>query len=351
MLPIVLSLLAGAAAGFLLRRRERVHRAFEWAMTLVVYLLLFMLGVLLGGNREVLDRLAEVGVQAALLALAGVAGSVLFSAPVYRWFFRDAPGAPPPSGASQPSGATSSTGGSPHSVTPSSPPVEGGRDGEGDSTPDGNAAHDTGGADRGAGRSTAAGFASVGAFAAGILAGLVPGFPHRLADPRMVERLVVLLVFLVGTGAGSNTRVWTLLGRAHVRVALVPLACVAGTLLGAGAVSLALPGLGLHEALAVGSGFGYYSLSSVIISGIAGSTLGTVALISNLLREVLTLAGSPAFAALFGRLAPIAAGGATSMDVTLPAITGASGREYAVIALFNGMVLTLLVPVLVPVFL
>jgi uncharacterized membrane protein YbjE (DUF340 family) len=318
MLPIVLSLLGGAAAGFLLRRRERVHRAFAWAMTLAVYLLLFMLGVLLGGNREVLDRLAEVGVQAALLALAGVAGSVLFSAPVYRWFFRPASGWPPHPGGS-------------------SPPAGGARDGDGP--------------DRSAGRCTAAGFASVGAFAVGILAGLAPGFPHRLVDPGMVERLIVLLVFLVGTGAGGNTRVWAVLGRAHVRVALVPLACVAGTLLGTGAVSLALPGLGLSEALAVGSGFGYYSLSSVIISGIAGSTLGTVALVSNLLRELLTLAGAPAFAALFGRLAPIAAGGATSMDVTLPAVTGASGKEYAVIALFNGMVLTLLVPVLVPVFL
>jgi len=318
MLPIVLSLLAGAAAGFLLRRRERVHRAFERAMTLVVYLLLFMLGVLLGGNQEVLDRLAEVGVQAALLALAGVAGSVLFSAPVYRWFFRPASDRPPHPG---------------------------------DGSPSGGGVRDGGGPDRSAGRGPAAGFASVGAFAAGILAGLAPGFPHRLVDPGMVERLIVLLVFLVGTGAGGNTRVWAVLGRAHVRVALVPLACVAGTLLGTGAVSLALPGLGLSEALAVGSGFGYYSLSSVIISGIAGSTLGTVALISNLLRELLTLAGAPAFAALFGRLAPIAAGGATSMDVTLPAVTGASGKEYTVIALFNGMVLTLLVPVLVPAFL
>lgn len=325
MLNIVLSLLAGAAAGFVLRKRALVHRVFETATTLVVFLLLFMLGLMLGGDRKVLGRLGTVGVQAALLALGGVAGSVLVSAPVYRRFFQ----------------GDSVDAQEPVPRDPDAPPKNASRrNAQRKNTPR-----------RGPSHSAETSFISVGVFAGGILVGLVPGFPRGIVNPAAIERLILLLVFLVGVGTGSNARIWAMLGRVHVRVVLVPLSCVAGTLLGAGAVSLVLPGLGLLQALAVGSGFGYYSLSSVIISGIAGSTLGTVALISNLLREVMTLIGAPLFAALFGRLAPIAAGGATSMDVTLPVITGTSGKEYAVIALFNGMVLTLLVPLLVPVFL
>jgi uncharacterized membrane protein YbjE (DUF340 family) len=50
----------------------------------------------------------------------------------------------------------------------------------------------------------------------------------------------------------------------------------------------------------------------------------------------------------FGKLAPVASGGATSMDSTLPIIVTASGKEYAMISVFSGIVLTILVPFLVP---
>jgi uncharacterized membrane protein YbjE (DUF340 family) len=97
----------------------------------------------------------------------------------------------------------------------------------------------------------------------------------------------------------------------------------------------------------VGAGFGYYSLSSIFIGQISGKTLGVVALISNILREIITLLGTPLLLKFFGQLAPIAAGGATSMDTTLPVITKFTGKEYAVISVFSGVVLTMLVPFLV----
>jgi len=49
----------------------------------------------------------------------------------------------------------------------------------------------------------------------------------------------------------------------------------------------------------------------------------------------------------FGKLSPIASGGATSMDTTLPVIAKFSGREYAVISVFSGVVLTILVPFII----
>jgi uncharacterized membrane protein YbjE (DUF340 family) len=72
-----------------------------------------------------------------------------------------------------------------------------------------------------------------------------------------------------------------------------------------------------------------------------------VALLSNIFREVATLLTTPILVRYFGKLAGIASGGATAMDTTLPVISRYSGKEYAIIALFSGIVLTILVPFLV----
>jgi uncharacterized membrane protein YbjE (DUF340 family) len=65
------------------------------------------------------------------------------------------------------------------------------------------------------------------------------------------------------------------------------------------------------------------------------------------MREIITLLAAPLFAIYFGKIAPISSGGATSMDTTLPIISKVSGKEYAMVSLFHGIVLTILVPFLV----
>lgn len=187
-------------------------------------------------------------------------------------------------------------------------------------------------------------------FAGGVFVGYVDVLPEFMtaAGGPSLWALYVLL-FLVGIGIGGSGKAWRVLKRLHARAILVPLSVVAGTFLGVGLVGLVLPGLRLSESLAVGAGFGYYSLSSVIIREQFGNeTLGAVALTSNLLREIVTLIMVPLLVRWFGKLVPIGVGGATTMDSTLPVITKFTGKEYAMIAVFSGVVLTLLVPILVP---
>lgn len=87
-----------------------------------------------------------------------------------------------------------------------------------------------------------------------------------------------------------------------------------------------------------------YSLSSLLITRLSNETLGVIALLSNILREILTLLATPLLVQHFGKLAGIASGGATSMDTTLPVITRFSGKEWSIISVFSGVALTLLVP-------
>jgi len=101
--------------------------------------------------------------------------------------------------------------------------------------------------------------------------------------------------------------------------------------------------------MAIGSGFGYYSLSSILISKIRNETLGVIALIANISREIFTLIATPLLVKYLGKIAPIASAGATSMDTTLPVIVKYCGEEYAIISLFSGVALTVLVPVIITV--
>jgi uncharacterized membrane protein YbjE (DUF340 family) len=102
--------------------------------------------------------------------------------------------------------------------------------------------------------------------------------------------------------------------------------------------------------MAIGSGMGYYSLSSIFITEYKGAELGTVALLSNIMREIIALLCTPFLVKYFGNLAPISVGGATTMDTTLPIITRYSGSEYAIVSIYHGFITDFSVPFLVTLF-
>ena len=184
-------------------------------------------------------------------------------------------------------------------------------------------------------------------FTLGVLLGRLQMLPRFFLENDVSTYALYLLILLVGITVGADPASWKVLQKEKLKIFLVPATVVLGTLLGVGIASHFTNKINLREALVVGAGFGYYSLSSVIISQIADQTLGVIALLSNLAREIFTLIFTPVLVKYLGKLAPIVSGGATAMDTTLPVITRFSGKDYAVIAIFSGTVLTILVPVLV----
>ncbi|MFP4555389.1 MAG: lysine exporter LysO family protein [Bacteroidales bacterium] len=184
-------------------------------------------------------------------------------------------------------------------------------------------------------------------FAIGVAAGFFNLIPEFLVNNDYSHWALYLLMFLVGIGIGADPNSLKALKGFNFKILLVPFITIAGTTLGVMGVYLILADVNFYDILAVGYGFGYYSLSSIFITELRGEEFGVVALLANVMREVITLLAAPLFAAFFGKLAPIASGGATSMDTTLPIISKASGKEFAMISLFHGIVLTILVPFLV----
>lgn len=193
-------------------------------------------------------------------------------------------------------------------------------------------------------------------FGIGCLAGA--GFQPEANMHNWSLCILYALMLQVGIGIGSNRGLQQELKKLSPKMLLVPAATITGTLAFSAAASLLLSQWSVFDCMAVGSGFAYYSLSSILITqfkepsiGLQLATeLGTIALLSNIIREMMSLVGAPLIRKYFGQLAPISAAGVNSMDVLLPSITRCSGKEVMTIAIFHGILIDLSVPFFVNLF-
>ncbi len=184
-------------------------------------------------------------------------------------------------------------------------------------------------------------------FVLGIITSYFSILPEFLLNDNFSNYILYILMLFVGISIGLDKRAFKIIKQVKLKILLVPLSTIVGTLLGVAIFSIFISDVSLKNSLAIGSGFGYYSISSILITKMSGETMGVIALVSNIIREIITLLLTPFFAKYFGKLAPISSGGATSMDTTLPIITRSVGKEYAMISIFHGTILTIIVPFLV----
>ena len=195
----------------------------------------------------------------------------------------------------------------------------------------------------------------VGAFVIGCVAGAGGWLPEWLLGGDVTMWILYALMLQVGIGIGSDERLKEILRTLSPRLLLLPCATIAGTLIATLVISFLLSRWTTAEVLAVGSGMGYYSLSSILITSlkessigvVAAAELGTIALMANIFREIMTLVFAPLMVRWFSPLGPISAGGATSMDVTLPVITRFSGKDWVFVSIVHGIVVDFSVPFLV----
>lgn len=129
---------------------------------------------------------------------------------------------------------------------------------------------------------------------------------------------------------------------------LLPLSSLVGTYLGALFIPLFCH-YSIKQAFALVSGFGWYSLSGVMISSLGDPHLGAVSFLSNLLRETLSFILIPLLATLSPiSFSAISVAGATSMDVTLPLLKKSLGERVVPLAIAHGVIMTLLAPLFIP---
>lgn len=190
----------------------------------------------------------------------------------------------------------------------------------------------------------------VGFFVLGALCGVYHLIPYDFTQSKLSFYALCALMFNVGVSVGNDPQTLRNFRSLNPRLIFLPVMTILGTLAGCAVVSLFLSHRSVTDCMAVGAGFGYYSLSSIFITEYKGPELGTIALLSNITREIITLLFAPLLVRWFGNLAPISAGGATTMDTTLPIITRYSGQSFVVVSIFHGFVVDFSVPFLVTLF-
>lgn len=187
-------------------------------------------------------------------------------------------------------------------------------------------------------------------FIIGIVFGRTGLVPESLDIENISYYVLCVLMVLIGFTIGSDTEIARKFRTLNPRLALLPVVSIAGAFAGCLIVALCSGRHTIAEWMALGSGFGCYSLSGVLISEYKGIELGTIALLTNIVREIITLLGAPLLLRIFGPLAPIAAGGATSMDTTLPIITKTCGKKYVPVTMYNGLLSDFTVPFFISLF-
>ena len=182
----------------------------------------------------------------------------------------------------------------------------------------------------------------------GVLAGRFVLSPELVGMMGTVSQVALnVLILSVGIDIGFNKAIFQKIKEYNLKILLIPIGVIVGSLVG-GIIAGFAVGLKPFESGAVAAGFGWYSLSAVILSDIATAELGTMAFLSNIIREVLSILCIPLFIKYLNKYTSVAAAGATAMDTLLPVITKFTDEEVAVISVMSGVILTGVVPIIVP---
>ncbi|PRX31125.1 lysine exporter LysO-like protein [Orenia metallireducens] len=186
-----------------------------------------------------------------------------------------------------------------------------------------------------------------------IILGVISGYfiiPTSSLEYLDLISTISLSILLLGVGIdiGRNKEVIADLKRLGFKIMLVPTLIAIGSIAGAILFGILIK-LPVNESSAIAAGFGWYSLSAVILTKTYSTDIGALAFLSNVFRELFALVLIPLLAKIGTKLTVIAPGGATTMDTTLPLITkSVNDAEIAIIAFVSGAVLSAFVPILVP---
>src|SRR6056297_2999079 len=120
----------------------------------------------------------------------------------------------------------------------------------------------------------------IGAVLVGIGTGMITDsiFIHHHIDI-LNEYILYLLVFVVGIDLGKNVETWYKLRKMGIKILLAPFVVILGTLLGALVVSYFVE-TSLRDTLAISAGFGWYSMSAVLLKKLVSTEIGAIAFLA-----------------------------------------------------------------------
>ena len=155
--------------------------------------------------------------------------------------------------------------------------------------------------------------------------------------------LLLLFMLLIGLDLAYSPldRSWL-----NWKILLVPVGCIIGSVLGAIVCSLMINNISLKDLIMLSQGYGFYSMTGIVVTELKNAHLGSIALMNDLFREIFAILFMYMIGWRYPRSA-ISSAGATAMDVTLPMVKQACGNDFIPHAMVSGFVLSILAPIAV----
>jgi len=318
-----------AACYFAAGKLKKPGRDFGFlnpVLNVVVFFMVFLMGMKMGANEEVMGNLNSIGLYGLIMTIAIIAGSVLsvmlarklFGMDRYGNFLENAPTTKAAAGELSPT--------SEGSLEPEEEPSKG--------------------------------LSTTTIIVICVVGGLLFGWliaDKLFSDMNAFDDLggmlirigLCLMLFLIGFDMGVEGTVIDNFKRAGWRVIAFPFFIMAGTLAASAICAIFLP-ITLREGLAIGAGFGWYSFAPAAIMERGHITAGAISFMHNIIREYISVLTIPIVAKRVGYLEGMSVCGCSAMDVCLPIIERSTRSDIAVYAFISGAVQSMAVPILVP---
>lgn len=320
---ILIYILMAVIGGFI---GKKIQNIYPWMDTLQNSFLIFLiasLGIKIGTNDDVMRNFGRLGIYAFIFTIVIMLGSIGAVSLLKKIFI---------TGKSAP-------------VTSASPSVS--LQEKPDYRKDPSGEDDKG---------TGAGIKKVSLMIIGSLTfGIIIGFvwnEYILEDliGNFIKFGLCALLFFVGFEFGVRGNFIESLKLAGPYAVIVPVGVILGTFAGSVVISFFMP-ISIREGLAIGSGFGWYSLAPSIMMDKGYVMAGTISFMHNIMRELIGILAIPLVAKKVGYAESVSLPGSSCMDVCLPIIEKSASSEAALYSFFTGGVLAILTPVLVAGFL
>ncbi len=185
----------------------------------------------------------------------------------------------------------------------------------------------------------------VGYFVVRNNAGLMTAFD--VSNGHIMTVGLCLLMLSIGMGMGLDGTVLTYLKQAGFRVLVFPVVVIAATTVGGFVVSLIYSDLSIGESLAICYGFGWYTFAPIAISNAGYVMAGAISFLHNVIRELAGIVLMPILAKKIGYLEVASIPGVAAMDVCLPIVERVTRQDIIIYSFLIGFSQAIFVPILV----
>ena len=299
-----------------LRNRKENFKWVSEAINVPIYVLVLLMGLRMGANKEIVDSLGTIGVQSVIVSVlvigCSILGVILMRAVLKMDRYGNVGADRVPNGQKPEKAAEANVAGIRSTIL--------------------------------IGGLVAIGMA-VGYFLIYKKYSVQDAFLEK-SDPAITVLLIILLAF-VGFSLGLDGSVFGNIKKAGARVFLFPLAIVAGTIVG-GVIYGLISSLSIREGVAVAAGFGWYTYAPNIIAQAGYPVASAISFLHNVIREVVGIIGIPFFATKIGYIEATAVPGIAAMDVCMPIIEKYARKDTVVYGFATGLLMCILVPLIVP---